>query len=384
VVVVWKKENGTARGGTEGFVLGVVGDAVSGEYLVIDRSTYQGSFKSNILSLGIFDLKVIPISHVEKIEEVDMRKRPPESYEKITSIVEANFKSNIDFDATWLKIGERTDCDAELKGKDQSNVEYQIVVTEINGFKGTTVNIYNTGALQITSKNERLDEVLEWIRGAIELLPEHKRLVLVQTNLKYSVWNTYREKARPTKEAIERIAKVRTKIKEDQPLVILPIGWAHEFFVKLPENPLQKLFPSGQSLRNFVIKDENRKKNIFTLPATSEGTEPKQFVDLKFPDRVGNVTKYLGAGSPIIRVSSAMENSSPEYEEHWIRRWLEMRSAPWQWLSSDIISGKMVVGDLTIDKKARILTLDLREYSSSTEFLSSLRSSGSNKSTHRK
>lgn len=329
VTLVWKKEDGTARGGTEGVVLGVTGDKVSGEYLVLDRSTYQDSFKSNIFSLGILDLKVIPISHVEKIEEVDMRKRPPESYEKITSIVEANFESNIDFDATWLKIGERTDCDAKLKGKDQSNVEYQIVVTKISGFKGTTVNIYSTGALQITSKNQRLDEVLEWIRGAIELLPEHKRLVLGQTNLKYSVWNTYREKARPTKEAIERIAKARTKKKEDQPLVILPIGWAHEFFVKLPKNPLQKLFPGCQPLENFVIKDENRKKNIFTPPATSDGTEPKQLVDLRFPDRVGNVTKYLGADSPTIRVSSAMENSSPEYEEHLIRTWLDMRSAPW-------------------------------------------------------
>ena len=73
-----------------------------------------------------------------------------------------------------------------------------------------------------------------------------------------------------------------------------------------------------------------------------------------------------------------------EYEEYLIRTWLDMRSSPWQWFSSNLINGKMIVGDLNIDKKARIWTLDLREYSSSAEFLAILGSSGSDKSDHRK
>jgi hypothetical protein len=193
----------------------------------------------------------------------------------------------------------------------------------------------------------------------VGLLPDHKRLVLFPTKVTYKINDTIKEKARPTDEVIDRLAKVN-----GSPIVIFPIGWAHEFFGRLPENPLQKLFPGCQPLEDFVIKDEKRKKNISKLPAVSEGTEPKQFVDLKFPERVGNVTQYLGLVSPIIRVSSVMENSSPEYEEYLIRTWLKTRSDSWQWFSSNLITGKMIVGDLNIDKKARIWTLDLREYSS--------------------
>ena len=225
----------------------------------------------------------------------------------------------------------------------------------------------------------KIGDCIKWIHEAVELLPGHKRLVLFSTKVTYKINDTIKEKARPTDEVINRVAKAK-----GPPTIIFPIGWAHEFFAKLPENPLQKLFPDCQPLEKFVIRDENRKKKILTLPAVSVETESKQFFDLEFPDRVGNVTQYLGLVSPIIRLSSVMENSSPEYEEYLIRTWLDMRSSPWQWFSSNLINGKMIVGDLNIDKKARIWTLDLCEYSSSADFLAILGSSGSDKSNNRK
>lgn len=379
VAVVWKKEDGTACGGTEGFVLGVAGDEVSGEYLVLDQRTHQDSSKSNIFSLDLLDLRVIPLKNVNMIEKTDIRRRPPGSSEKFTLTMDAVYKSNIDFNDTRKNVKERGDCEVGPISSSKSEAEYGIKIKRISSVKGASINIMATGTIQIICKHEQIDDCIKWIHEAVELLPGHKRLVLFSTKVTYKINDTIKEKARPTDEVIDRVAKAK-----GPPIVIFPIGWAHEFFAKLDENPLQKLFPGCQPLENFVIRDENRKKKIFTLPAVSEEAEPKQFVDLKFPDRVGNVTQHLGLVSPIIRLSSVMEDSSPEYEEYLIRTWLSMRSDPWQWFSSNLINGKMIVGDLNIDKKTRIWTLDLREYSSSAEFSPISGSSGSDKSNHRK
>ncbi|MFX0117170.1 MAG: hypothetical protein ACFFB3_21675 [Candidatus Hodarchaeota archaeon] len=368
VVVVWKKEDGTACGGTEGFVLGVAGDEVSGEYLVLDRSTYQDSFKSNILSLGILDLKVIPMKCVEMLEKTDMRRRPPWSYEKITMKMEANYKSNIDFKATMLTVQKRTDCTVDIPPKNGSEADYEteFTIREIRGIgEMTSITIYSTGTLQIRCKHEQLREVLRWIREAVDLLPDHKRLVLFTVGHKYTIWDTYKEDAHPTQEFIDRIAKAE----EGPYTAIFPIGWMHYFFVELDENPLQKFFPCCQPLENFVMKDKSKEKNAVKYLPISDETESKNSVDLQFPRSGVDATEYLGAVSPIIRLRSIIEDSSPKYEEYLIRAWLGMRSAPWQWFSSDSLSGKMIVRDLNIDKKARIWTLDLRKYSSSAEFL---------------
>jgi len=360
VVVVWKKEDGTACGGTEGFVLGVAGDELSGEYLVLDQRTDRDSFKSNILSLDILDLKVIPMKNAEFIEKTDIRRRPPGSSERFTMKLEADYKSNIDFNATRKKVEERGDCEVGPIRKTDSEAEYGIKIKRIRNVEGASITLSAESTLQIFCKHEQLDDCIKWILEAVELLPDNKRLVLFPTKITYSIHDTYKEGGRPTDEVIDYIAKREG----EQRLVILPIEWAHSFFGELPDNPLQKLFPGCQPPKSFVIKDENRKKNSFTFPAVSKVAESQQFVDLKFPDRVGNVAQYLGIDSPIIRLSSVMENPSPEYEEYLIKIWLGMRSGPWQWFSSDQISGKMIVGDLNIDKKARVWTLDLREYSS--------------------
>jgi len=379
VVAVWREENGKACGGTEGVVLGVTGDEVSGEYLVLDRNTFQDSFKSNIFSLDILDLKVIPMKYVKMIEKTDMRRRPSGSHEKFTMKIEADYKSNIDFGATWKKVERRTDCEAGPIQKPDSDAEYGITIKKISTIEGASITISAKGTLQIFCKHKQLDDCIKWILEAVELLPGHKRLVLFPTKITYRINDTYKETTHPTEEVIDRIAKT-----DGPPLITFPIGWAHKFFVELPANPLQKLFPGCQPLEKFVIKEKNRKRDTPKFPAISEGTGSKQFIDLQFPHRSRNVTQYLGADSPIIRVTSVMESSSSKYEKYLIRTWLDMRSAPWQWFSSDLITGKMIVRDLNLDKKARIWTLDLRKHSSSADFLAILDSSGSDKSTHRK
>lgn len=39
------------------------------------------------------------------------------------------------------------------------------------------------------------------------------------------------------------------------------------------------------------------------------------------------------------------------------------RSDRWQWIESEQIQGKMIVRDLTIDRKTGVYTVDFRKYS---------------------
>jgi len=132
--------------------------------------------------------------------------------------------------------------------------------------------------------------------------------------------------------------------------------------VELDENPLQDLFPRSQPLENFVKEDKKRKKSTSIHSTVSHNAGSKQILDLQLPTNSVSAIRYLGARAPIIRLRSVIEDTSPEYEELLIRRWLKMRSGPWQWFSSEKIKGKMMVRDLSIDRKARIWTLDIRKY----------------------
>ena len=86
VVVGWKKSDGSVFGGTEGVALGVLGDEDFGEYLVIDRSTYQDSFKSALFDMNILDLMVFPVDEIDLIRKKGVRKRPPGVSEKYSYI----------------------------------------------------------------------------------------------------------------------------------------------------------------------------------------------------------------------------------------------------------------------------------------------------------
>lgn len=360
-MVIWKREDGSACGGTEGTVLGVTGDEVCGEYLVLDRSTYQGSFKSDLLSFDILDLRVVPLKDVESVERTGMRRRPPGIDESCSMKMEANYRSNIDFSATLVKVRKRSDCKITQTLAPQSDAVYGIGIKKIETIEGASVTISANGTLQIFCFYRGLDDCVEWIQEAVELLPEHRRLVLVPTKITYRVNDTYKERARPTDEVIDRIARV-----EGESPVIFPIGWVHRFFVELDANPLQEFLPGCQSLERFVIKDENKKKkeNAIEYPTVSSDRESKQRVDIRFSQSGVSVAKYLGAHLPIVRLRGSLK-SPPGYEKLLVRRWLEMRSSPWQWFSSDQINCKMVVRDLKIDRETGTWTLDLQRYSGS-------------------
>lgn len=355
VVVVWKKMDGSACGGTKGVVLGVLGDQVSGEYLVIDRSTYQDSFKSALFFLNILDLRVVPMQDVDLIRKTSVRQRPPGISEEFNMLMEADYKSNIDFDSTILKVEKRNDCKPKRIGNSLQET-YQIVIKEISTLEKTSIVVSCERMIQIFCKHKDLDRCISWIQEAVELLPDDKRLVLVPTKITYKINDTYKEPSRPTEEVVHRIASVK-----DGPPIVLPIGWAHRFFSELDANPLQGLFPSGQPLEDFVFEDKKRKNGGVVPPDDSIEKESKQPVDLQFPRSGVNVNKYLGAGAPIMRVTGLIK--SPKDEEGLMRMWLNSRSSLWQWFDTGEWEGKTIVRDLTIDRKNGVYTVDVRRYS---------------------
>jgi hypothetical protein len=357
VAVAWKKPDGSACGGTEGFVLGVLGDQVSGEYLVIDRSTYEDSFKSALFFLNILDLRVVPMQYVDLIKKTSIRQRPPGISEEFNMILEANYKSNIDFDSTILKVENRSDCETKRIGNSLQET-YQIVIKEINGLERASIVISCERMIQIFCNHKDLDHCISWVQEAVELLPDHKRLVLVPTKITYRINDTYKEPSRPTEEVIHRVATSN----DGQP-VVFPIGWAHRFFAELDENPLQELFPSNHPIEDLVFEDKKRKNEAVVPPDNSAGEKTKQISDLYFLGSGVNVNKYLGADAPIMPITGLIK--SPKDEESLMNMWWSSRSDRWQWFESEQFKGKTIIHDLTIDRKAGAYTVDIRKYSGS-------------------
>ena len=205
-MVSWKKPDVSAYGETEGVVLGITGDKVSGEYLVIDRSTYHDSFKSSLSLLGILDLKVIPLDNVEMIKKTSLRLRPPGVSETFKMKMIIDYESNIDYELTATKIKKRTDCIVTPAQAPQSDATYGIGITKIAAIKDASITISAGGALQIFCSYKGLEDCIRWVHKNVELLHGHLRLVLIPTRIMYSIHDTYKEKARPTDELIKRIA----------------------------------------------------------------------------------------------------------------------------------------------------------------------------------
>jgi hypothetical protein len=357
VAIAWKKADGSACGGTEGFVLGTLGDEVTGQFLVIDRSTYQDSFKFALFSLNILDLRVVPKQDIDSIKKTNVRQRPPGVSEEFSMLIEADYRSNIDFDSTILKVEKRSDCKPKRVGNSKSET-YQMVIKKIDMLAGTTINIFCGRMIQIFCSHENLDRCINWIQEAVEILPGHKRLVLIPTKITYKIDDTYKEPSRPTEEVIYRIAAS----KGAEP-VVLPIGWVHRFFVELDENPFQGMFPNDRPLEDFVLKREKEEED-FAVPGNNPVEErSQQPADLRFSGSSVDVRKYLGADAPVVRITGIIK--TPEDEEGLMRMWLESRSDCWQWFESEQFHGKIILRDLTIDKKRGVYTVDVRKHSGS-------------------
>lgn len=356
VVVAWRKSDGSACGGTEGVLLGVSGDKVSGEYLVIDRSTYQGSFKSALSLLNILDLRVLSMNDVEVIRKADLRRRPPGISENFKMKMEIDYRSNIDFEATQIKIIKRRDCKVTPNQAPHSGAIYGIGITKIKTIEDASITISAGGALQIFCPYRGLNDCIRWVEETVELLQGHKRLVLFATKVMYSIYDTYGEQSRPTEDVISRIA-----IAEDGPPVVLPIGWASWFFGELDANPLQSLFPRDQPLENFVLENAKGKDRAILSSDAPVEKDSKLSVDLRLPDSKARVSKYLGADAPVFRVAGSIK--STEDEKSLMTVWMESCSNPWHWLDEGDVHGKVIIHDLTIDRKNGVYTVEFRKYS---------------------
>ena len=356
VTVTWTKPDESAYGGTEGVVIGITGDKISGEYLIIDRSTYRDSFKSALSLLGIFDFKVIPLSEIASIKKAELRKRPPGATENLKLKMEADYTTNIDFEGTVAKLQSRTDCKVTPMLNSRSDAEYGKAIKEIKDMKDASINILATRTLQIFCHYRALEDCYKWIEAAVELLQGHKRLVLFPNKVMYTIHDSFKENLHPDEEIIHRIGTAS----EGEP-VVFPIGWAHWLFSEVDVNPLQELFSNGQPINNLVFNNREKKKNKMPILNSFVKKDSQKSVELRFPWGKTKANKYLGADAPVMQITGVIK--TPEEAEGLMKMWLSSRSDVWQWFESEPFRGKTIIRDLTINRKKGEYTVDLQKYS---------------------
>jgi len=353
--VEWKKKDGSVFGGTEGVVLGVTGNKVRGEYLVIDKSTYQNSLKSILFSLGIMDLETIPLTEVKSIKTTNLRKRPPGIHEKIKCKIEIDYNSNVDYNETFKKLQKRTDCRVVSNQPGQTDGSCGFTISDISEIEDAKIVISPKGNIQFHCLPMQLTKCLEWFQGVAEVFPDQKRLVLIPTNFMFNVHDIFKGDAYPTKEVIDRIGKT----KGNQPF-ILPLGWVHEFFVELDKNPLHTLFPNSKNIKDEVLIRKKKRKNIIKNKEKDSTTKLPGSIPIDLPQKQVAVNRYLGANPPTLQVTGKI--MSPKEEDDLMRLWLETRSSTWEWLTLNNWQGKTILRNLTIDRKNGTYTVNLCKY----------------------
>jgi hypothetical protein len=290
------------------------------------------------------------------IKKTDLRLRPLGVSETFKMKMTVDYESNIDYEPTAIKIRERTDCKVAPAQTSKSDAIYGIGITEIAAIKDASITISAGGALQIFCPYRGHDDCIRWVQENVELLQGHMRLVLIPTRISYSIHDTYKEKARPTDELIQRIATAQA----GEPITF-PIGWVQWLFSELDENPLQRLFPNNKPLENFVFEKKETKKDAKILTNQSVVERSERSIDLRFPWSKMKVSKYLGADASVMRITGSIK--TPEDEESLMLMWLESRSDHWQWFENGQFHDKVIIRDLTIDKKKGVYTVDVRKYS---------------------
>lgn len=353
VAIIWKKQDDSALGGTEGVILGIVGDEASEKYVVIDRSTYENSLKSAILSLGLLDLKVVPVKEIVEFARFDLRKRPPGVYENFTWYLEVGYKSNLDYNETLRKIQLRKDCKIKINQPAQTNGSSGFTIFKINSIENATIVVAPTGYVQIFCSPIKLDSCIKWLQNKVEIWQDHKRLVLIATNLKFSINDMYKGSAKPTDKLIDQLAKTN-----DNKPIVLPLGWVHYYFGELDKNPLQDIFPNVLNIEEIaLIRDEKHKKDVKKQDNLSSSLPE----DINFSEYQTNVNRYLGAESPILTSGGIIK--SIEDENRLLNMWKESFPDTWQWLTGNPYDGKTLIHDLTINRKTNTYTLAFQKYS---------------------
>ena len=347
IALTWKKQDNSIWGGTEGYVLGTVEGSDSQPYLVLDRSTYNKSFKSVLFSLGLFDLWMVPTSEVESVLNLSYRERPPGINEKMHLKMAIYYKSNLDYEETQTKLQKRGGCLVEPNQPAQTDGSCNFTVKEIESIKEATIVFSPTGNIQIDCLPKQLNQCLGWLEEAVEIFPGHKHLVLIPTNFMLNVHDIFKEPAEPTDEIIEKLAQT-----EGSKSIVFPLGWIHYFFTDLDNNPLRELFSQSPPLDGKGVfkkkKDKNRKKLIVDEKESPE-SELKKPVDLNFIKNQVSIDKYLSTESPVMQfIADILKPGDENGLKQW---WINSRFSRWNWLDTGRggFQGKALVRSLVID-----------------------------------
>jgi hypothetical protein len=330
VCFTWKKSDGSALGASEGLFIGCFGDDISGKFLVFDRSCYKGSFKTEVFSLGIHDLKIVPEQEIGRIDRRCLRDRPPNRTEKFSFLVDAFYFSNIDFETTICAV-KTSFPSLKLKPIGNSNAEqYGLNVKGIPSASEASINLTCNGIVQITCQQANMDKCISWLESAVKLLPSHKRLVLFPKEVSYRIFDSFKEKSAPSAMLIKDIG-----LKEG-PSVIAPLGWDQNFSDDLSRNALTD------------ILDENKNSSL-TIESKSKLT----------------VEEFIGNKTPTIRLTG--EILKQEEETGLLNMWEQSRSDVWQFFDSGPapsgqIKAKVLIHDLAINKKTGYYKILIRSY----------------------
>lgn len=335
IAVSWKKKDGSLWGGTEGYVLGTINDSDGRPYLLLDRSTYKNSLKAALFSLSLLDLWMTPLSEVESILEIDQRDRPPGIKENMHFKVEIDYKSNIDYEETRLKINRKGNCTVEVNQPVQTEGLCSYTVRNIENLEEATIVFSPSNNIQIHCLPKQLPTCLKWLERSIEILPSHSRLILIPTNFMFNIHNNFQETAYPTEELIDRIG-----LTTGNSPVIFPLGWAHYFFVDLENNPLKEVFSNSKEIADIALTSPKKKRNKVVLSIdTDEKRQPRcaQTVNLSFLKDQKVIDRYLSSEAPIMQIRGLI--LKPEDRNGLKNMWFASRPYSWQWLDSRSLGG---------------------------------------------
>jgi hypothetical protein len=371
VALTWKKEDMSIWGGTEGFVVGTVEDGNSKQYLILDRSTYNNSLKSVLFSLGLFDFWLAPTSDIESVLSLSQRERPPGISEKMHFKMEIHYKSNIDYEETKANLQKRGGCLVEVNQPVQTEGSCNFTVRNIDSIGEASIVFSPTGNLQIDCLPKQLNQCLEWVEKSVEIPADHKNLVLIPTNLMFSIHDNFKEPTEPTEDLIDGLGRT-----EGNKSIILPLGWIHYFSTDLDDNPLKELFPDLSSVdMNGLIKDKS-KRPLKEKEYSPVKIETEKHVDLSFIKNQVAIDKYLSTEAPIEQMERLI--FKPEEENGLKNWWMRSRFDRWNWLNMGPggFQGKALVRSLIIDRKNGFYTTDFRKYYGTDFFLNKSKNEG--------
>ena len=158
----WKKPDGSSIGASEGLFLGLFGDETIGKFLVFDRTCYKDSFKASVFSLGVHDLKLIPVDDIAVVQKRQLRERAPNFSEHFRFIIDAFYYSNVDFDETLVHLQNMHNLGTKIIGNDRAE-QYGISIKNLPNAEEASINITCKGIIQITCLQKNLDNCLDWL-----------------------------------------------------------------------------------------------------------------------------------------------------------------------------------------------------------------------------